>query len=387
MSGQGLAFRMRLELSQLARRHRVEPKLSCALPLADPHPRPVIISGMAMSCSVDQERMRFRPWSLSYLPWRPPQLLFRHKEPAGEILKLRDDAKGRLVIEARVDHPEARRCAGLSVAATIEAYELREIDDPDSYHALITRARLDEISLTPTPADPKCTVTSRLPVSPLPEYFDLARKGVDNLIRQVELLQQLNREPPPPQPVPRHPHAQCPPRGMVRTMMPSPSRRVTDFSRLGRRDGAHEPVMNPFRKSEEPAMFEPVVTGTDILRQTVAHRSKSPHALTAIAREIDGLGTAALEAFAHGKANLAADKLQALTKVLYGGHAELCPDTNMLRSANKTPARSMRGAYSEPYAPPPNHVVPSNVAGSHSITLPQQPELKKTRPGWLGSFW
>ena len=69
------------------------------------------------------------------MPWKPPPLLFRHREPAGEILKIEYDARGRLIVDGRVDHLEARRCNGLSVAATIHRYELREQDDPQKFHA------------------------------------------------------------------------------------------------------------------------------------------------------------------------------------------------------------------------------------------------------------
>jgi hypothetical protein len=51
-----------------------------------------------------------------------PPLRYRHGELAGELLKLEFDARGRLLIEARVDHALGRRCGGLSVAATIEKY-------------------------------------------------------------------------------------------------------------------------------------------------------------------------------------------------------------------------------------------------------------------------
>lgn len=47
--------------------------------------------------------------ALTFLPWRLPPLLIRHRESAGEILNLAYDARGRLLVEARVDHVEARR--------------------------------------------------------------------------------------------------------------------------------------------------------------------------------------------------------------------------------------------------------------------------------------
>jgi YD repeat-containing protein len=208
MSG-GQALKLRLELAQLAQRHCVIPTLSRAMPLAAPASRPVLISGIAAANTIDQERMKFRPWSLTFLPWKPPPLLFRHHEPAGEILKLAYDARGRLLVEARVDHPEARRCQGLSVAATIERYELREQDDPERFHALILQAQLDEISLTPTPACADCVVTSRLPANPANETFDLAARGIGKAIEIVELLRQQFNAQPAAQP-PRHPRAVAP---------------------------------------------------------------------------------------------------------------------------------------------------------------------------------
>ena len=138
----GLAMKMKLELSSLARRHRVEPKLSIALPLHPPSPRSVLVTGVACADSIDQERMRFAPRSLTFLPWKLPPLLYRHRDLAGEIERLVWDG-GRLLLEGRVDHVEGRRCNGLSIAATIQRYELRDQDDPQHFHALILRADLD----------------------------------------------------------------------------------------------------------------------------------------------------------------------------------------------------------------------------------------------------
>jgi hypothetical protein len=56
----------------------------------------------------------------------------------------------------------------LSIAATIERYELRDQDDPQHFHALITRADLDEISLTPKPANSACVITSLSPDAEFP---------------------------------------------------------------------------------------------------------------------------------------------------------------------------------------------------------------------------
>jgi len=169
-----------------------------------------------------------------FLPWRPPPLLFRHREPAGEILSLAYDARGRLLVDARVDHVEARRCSGLSVAATIVKYELRDQDDPQNFHALITRADLDEISLTPTPCNPACVVTSRISVSPALETYDLAAKGISRLMEVVEQLRnKLNAEPPPlPTRTPKHPNAK--PRFAARPRPQPELRRAGSFGALVR---------------------------------------------------------------------------------------------------------------------------------------------------------
>jgi len=50
-------MKMKLELSQLARRHRLEPVLPCALPLASPSPRSVMITGIAAADTIDQHAL------------------------------------------------------------------------------------------------------------------------------------------------------------------------------------------------------------------------------------------------------------------------------------------------------------------------------------------
>ena len=63
-------------------------------------------------------------------------------------------------------------------------------------------------------------------------------------------------------------------------------------------------------------MPEPTVIGTDILRRALLAHNSKPHALTAVAREIEGIGVGTLEAFATGNANLSIDVLKALTRVM-----------------------------------------------------------------------
>jgi hypothetical protein len=91
---------------------------------------------------------------------------------------------------------EAKLCSGLSIAATVKAFEMCDVDDPVNYHALVTSADLDEVSLTLAPEDKTCLVDWRLPVPPHDRYFNLATLGVRKLIDLVTLMGKNNRPPP-----------------------------------------------------------------------------------------------------------------------------------------------------------------------------------------------
>ncbi len=143
--------------------------------------------------------------------------------------------------------------------------------------------------------------------------------------------------------------------------------------------------MSLFSKRDS-VMTEPTVTGIDVLRQTVKARNRSPHALSLIAREVDGVSASALEDFAAGKADLSVEILKALTKVLYPG-AEFDPDHNLLQTPS-LPARPM-GIKPPPYDPakhPSYHPPPAgpHTRGTSGITgLPPSPQAgPPTRPGW-----
>ena len=111
-----------------------------------------------------------------------------------------------------------------------------------------------------------------------------------------------------------------------------------------------------------------------------AARRTKPNALAAIAREIHGIGIPQLEAFVAG-GNLSVELLQKLAKVLYP-HSEYDPELNMMRPANKEPARSF--IYPPPVQPGPG------VGENRGIKLPEAAQSKpksKGRPGWLGGLF
>jgi hypothetical protein len=77
-----------------------------------------------------------------------PKLLLRHDPAriAGTLLKLSHGSGGELRVRCEVADEEAKRCGGFSVTATIHEFELRDVDDPEKFHALVTRATIgDEI--------------------------------------------------------------------------------------------------------------------------------------------------------------------------------------------------------------------------------------------------
>ena len=86
-----------------------------------------------------------------------------------------------------VDHIEAKRCGGLSVCATIHAYQLRDVDDPLRFHALITDAEID--ALTDRPANPQAIVLNRYRRPPSVEAYGLEQhKGPVGWTRPGPLL-------------------------------------------------------------------------------------------------------------------------------------------------------------------------------------------------------
>jgi Caudovirus prohead serine protease len=186
MSGSGRE--LKAKQAALMRRHNVRPIERAPIPLLSPTNAPQIIEGWAATPDVDADRMSFRrgslswPTDLSKLP-----LLVRHDSAriAGRILDLDYDADGRLCVRARVDDPEARRMDAFSIAATVVDSEVRD-EDSAWFHFVITKAIVDEISLTPIPANVRAIVTSRRDVGPMDDALSAVerfRKALDGLMQ------------------------------------------------------------------------------------------------------------------------------------------------------------------------------------------------------------
>jgi hypothetical protein len=125
---------------------------------------------------------------------------------------------------------------------------------------------------------------------------------------------------------------------------------------------------------------KPIETGIDALRAAVDARNKAKN-LSWLAKEF-GISNEALLGFSLGTTNLAADKLQALTTIIYNGHAEFVPELNKLRPTNRNEPISQGSG------PPPLDLsrLPTFKAGApqaaHRPARPVKPVPKVSRPGW-----
>ena len=176
---------------QLVQRHSIKPIERPALPLLPPLACPQIVEAIASSADIDAERMSFARGSLSWpedLSWLP--LLVRHDagRPAGRILDLRLDSNGRLCIRAQVDDPEARRMSGISIAATVSESEVHNEDSASGFYFRITKARIDEISLTDRPANANALVTFRRDITTMDCSHDDVAAAVARAQATIENL-------------------------------------------------------------------------------------------------------------------------------------------------------------------------------------------------------
>ena len=187
----GAAMRMRIEVAQLMRRHQAAPKPFSPAALLPAIDHDVIVEGYAASATtIDREFTKFGPHC--WMPFRQNiPLLFRHGRPAGVVQEVRSTDKG-LYVRALATDPEARRCSHFSIAATIHGFMLRDIDDRERFHALVTCATLDEVSLTPSPCNPEAKILHRYQPSAAVEMYDIAQRWTSCVRGIVEALRVIN---------------------------------------------------------------------------------------------------------------------------------------------------------------------------------------------------
>jgi hypothetical protein len=190
----GLAMRMRSELAELARKHRVADPVPVIIPPVSPPPGDVIVEGLAVTRNLPLDRIALRPWALRILPWQednPPnvRLLYKHdaSRVAGKVLRLAYDARGQLEVRAQVSDPFAKACNAFSISARIDRYELRDVDK-QSFHAMVLEGEVDEVSLVTHPADPTALVLRRLQPAPMVTNYATLTEQVARLKEMVKAL-------------------------------------------------------------------------------------------------------------------------------------------------------------------------------------------------------
>ncbi|MCA1474298.1 hypothetical protein [Bradyrhizobium sp. NBAIM08] len=167
---------MQLELKHLARKHRIAPPPCVPTAPLPPVDGDWIFEGLAAPATIDSERTKFA--AECWMPVRQNiPLLYRHGRPAGEVLEVRTTDKG-LHVRALVRDNEAKRCAHFSVAATIHGFQLRDVEDRERFHALVTCATLNEITLTDRPANPAAILRHRYRQSAAVEQWDIIKRGI-----------------------------------------------------------------------------------------------------------------------------------------------------------------------------------------------------------------
>jgi hypothetical protein len=162
----GEAMRMRMQLARLAQRHGHTPKSFTPTDPLPPIDGDVIVEGLASLAVIDNQRTKVA--AHCWMPFRKSiPLLFRHGRPAGEVLEVRNTDKG-LHVRSLVHDEEAKRYSHFSVTATVHGFQLRDVDDPERFHALITRHRYRQ--------------------SPAVECYDLAKRGIICIAKLIELM-------------------------------------------------------------------------------------------------------------------------------------------------------------------------------------------------------
>ena len=187
----GLALKMKCELAELARKHGVV-QVPYSIPLAPPTQCAMVLRGLASTGDLDFDRCRFASFSFGLLHKSKIRLLHAHDETqtAGEILNLNYDPHGNLLIETKVSHPQAVRCAAFSIGGRVRSYRLVDTDRP-TFHAVIDNCELSEISLVDRPANRFALVKSRYPADARSKYLDDLSKWVGTWQKFAAVLPQL----------------------------------------------------------------------------------------------------------------------------------------------------------------------------------------------------
>ena len=201
----GTAMAMRIDLSALIKRHGMTPPRFKPLPLKPATDR---------ECSVRAwRRLQSRSGVHEIRNSLLDAIQKRHSAAVSSSTRScgwqasRHRGPLRRFVRARTGHRHGSEALPyFSIAATIHKYELRQIDDPNAAHALITSATLDEVSLVPdNPGSPDAIVE---PTPAMVEFYNLAIRGIEIIQQQLAVIEQLARSSPPTSPAAPSPRVQ-----------------------------------------------------------------------------------------------------------------------------------------------------------------------------------
>jgi hypothetical protein len=182
----GVGMRLHQELKALIRdRQAFLERWPDALPLSLPVEGPVLLKGVCTRVEIDLEHTLLMPNALHW-DSLPPLRLRHGSEPVGEIIALEYSRLGdELRIECRVDDVEAARMPAFSICFTPETYELVDRGGKNFFFK-VTRARLDECSLTENPALRSALIAARAPAF-RNDFADPRYRSLANNIARLKL--------------------------------------------------------------------------------------------------------------------------------------------------------------------------------------------------------
>jgi hypothetical protein len=142
------------------------------------------VQGIASTPTTDLTHTKFAPRCFPLTTPYPP-LLLRHDNSviAGRILNLSYDHHDRLVINAELTHPLAKRMAAFSVGVTVGRYTCNK-----EVGATVHAGTLAEISVTDRPANPECLITHRHPPSANAEFYNLAQQWLAAFQKMAQVI-------------------------------------------------------------------------------------------------------------------------------------------------------------------------------------------------------
>ena len=184
------AAKLHADLQRLFNKYGLGPPRLREAQLVDDISDSVKLEGLASTVDRDLEFCRFvkHAFGPEDQLGQPP-LLYDHEVVAGHVDSLSYDGLGQLVASVTASHPIARRCSAFSVGARVLEYQVIDRGNGD-FEALITNAKLTDISLVKLPVNPRAVVLHRRKPAPHDEFYSLMRRRVDIASRMLAYIKE-----------------------------------------------------------------------------------------------------------------------------------------------------------------------------------------------------